>query len=157
MGASDASKMNGRVGIGGRIWLYGERYKSWREGKGYGMTVAEGEMAGVAKVLERVREYEGEARIIRIGVDNMGVLKNLRKGKGFCGKWEQEVREWGKELERKGWRIIWLWVPGHEGIKENEVVDGLVRDGVFVEMEEENGVLSWGSWEQRRKERVERV
>ena len=48
-----------------------------------------------------------------MGVDNVGVLRNLRRGRGLCGKWEQKVREWGKELIGKGWEIEWRWVPGH--------------------------------------------
>ena len=116
VGASDASVKGNRVGIGGMIWLYGRRYKSWRKGRGYGMTVAEGEMEGAGRILDEVRRYEGEARVVRIGIDNVGVLKNLRKGRGMCGKWEQKVREWGKELLKRGWKIEWRWVPGHMGI-----------------------------------------
>ena len=157
VGVSDASKMGGRVGIGGMLWVYGNRYKSWRKGRGYGLTVMDGEMAGVAEILDEVRRYEGEARVLRIGVDNVGVLKNLRKGKGLCGKWEQKVREWGKELLKKGWRIEWKWVPGHVGIRENEEVDKLAKEGVFVEEGVEDGVLSWGCWKQRGRERMERV
>ena len=156
VGVSDTSKMAGRVGIGGKLWVFGNRYKSWRKGRGYGMTVMDGEMAGVAEVLDEVRKYEGEARVLRIGVDNVGVLKCLRKGRGMCGIWEQKVREWGKELLKKGWSIEWRCVPGHVGIRENEEVDRLAKEGVY-DKGEENGVLSWGCWEQRRKERVVRV
>ena len=157
VGISDASGLRGRVGIGGEVWLYGRSYKLWRKGLGYGLSVADGEMAGVGEILDVVRKYEGENRVLSIGVDNVGVLKNLRKGRGWCGKWEQKVREWGKELEERGWDIRWIWVPGHVGIRENEEVDRLAKDGVFMEEVEEEKVLSWGRWEQRRKERVERV
>ena len=54
VGISDANGISGRVGIGREIWLYGRSYKSRREGKGYGLTVGEGEMVGVAKILEVV-------------------------------------------------------------------------------------------------------
>ena len=157
VGISDASKMENRVGIGGMLWVYGKRYRSWSKGMGYGMTVMDGEMAGVAEILDEVRKYEGEARVLRIGVDNVGVLKNLRKGRGMCGIWEQKVREWGMELLKKGWRIEWRWVPGHVGIRENEEVDKLAKRGVHMGEGNENEHMSWGCWEQRRKERVERV
>ena len=157
VGTSDASGLNKRIGIRGMIWLYGKRFRSWRKGKGYGLTVAEGEMAGAARLLDEVRKYEGDVRVLRVGIDNVGVLKNLRKGRGLCGKREQEMREWGKELIKKGWEIEWRWVLGYEDIKENERVDRLAKEGVHSEMGEENVVLSWGAWEQRRKERVERV
>jgi len=44
----------------------------WREGRGSGLMVGDGEMAGLAKILEVVREYEGEVRVLRVGVDNVG-------------------------------------------------------------------------------------
>ena len=157
VGMSDTSKMAGRIGIGGVLWVYGNRYKSWRKGRGYRMTVMDGEMAGVAEILDEVRKYDGGARVLRIGVDNVGVLKCLRKGRGLCGMWEQKVREWGKELIKKEWRIEWRWVPGHVGIRENEEVDKLAKEGVYEESGEDNRVLSWGCWEQRRKEKVERI
>jgi len=121
------------------------------------MTVMDGEMSGVGEILDEVRRYEGESRKLVIGVDNVGVLKCLRRGRGLCGKEEQKVREWGKELLGKGWDIEWRWVPGHVGIRDNEEVDKLAREGVHMEEEEEKGVLSWGCWEQRRKGRVERI
>ena len=157
VGISDASKMENRVGIEGELWVYGNRYKSWSKGLGYGMTVMDGEMAGVAEILDEVRKYEGEARVLRVGVDNVGVLKNLRKGRGMCGRWEQKVREWGMELIKKGWEIEWRWVPEHVGIRENEKVDKLAKRGVHMGEGNENEYMSWGYWEQRRKERVERV
>ena len=157
VGLSDASGMRGRIGIGGEIWEHGRSWTRWRKSKGYGLTVYDGEMAGVGEILDKVRGYEGEERVLRIGVENVGVLKSLRKGRGWCGIWEQKVREWGKEMMKKGWKIEWRWVPGHVGIKENEEVDKMAKEGVFMEEDEEDVVLSWGKWEQRRKERVERV
>ena len=59
VGISDASGMRGRVGIGGEVWLYGRSYKLWRKGLGYGLSVADGEMAGVGEILDVVRRYEG--------------------------------------------------------------------------------------------------
>jgi len=156
LGVSDASMMSNRVEIGGILRLYGLRYGEWRESRGYGLTVGDGEMAGLAKLLEVVREYEGEASVLRVGVDNVGVLRRLGKGRGFCGKWEQKVREVGVELLGKGWAIEWRWVPGHVGVRENEEADRVAKDGVFMEEEEENRVVSWGEWERRRKRRVER-
>ena len=55
VGISDASKMGERVGIEGSLWVYGNRYKSWRRSRGYGLTVMDGEMAGVAEILDEVR------------------------------------------------------------------------------------------------------
>ena len=157
VGISDASKRENRVEIGGMLWVYGNRYRSCSKGLGYGMTVMNGEMAGVAEILDEVRSYEGGARVLRIGVDNVGVLKNLRKGRGMCGRWEQKVREWGMELIKKRWEIEWRWVPGHVGIRENEEVDVLAKRGGYVESRRENEYMGWGCWEQRRKEKVERV
>jgi len=101
-------------------------------------------MAGLAKMLEVVREYDGEARILRVGVDNVGVLRRLGKGRGFCGKWEQKVRKEGVELLKRGWQIEWRWVPGHVGVRENEEADRLAKEGVFMEERVENKVVSWG-------------
>lgn len=101
----DASKMVGKIGIGGMLWVYGNRYRSWKLSKGYSLTVMDGDMVGVAEILDEVRSYKGDARVLRVGIDNVGVLKCLRKGRGMCGRWEQKVREWGKELLRKGWVI----------------------------------------------------
>ena len=39
VGVSDASKMMGRVGVGGMLWVYRNRYRSWRLGKGYGLSL----------------------------------------------------------------------------------------------------------------------
>ena len=145
------------MGIGGMLWVYGNRYRSWRKSKGYGVTVMDGEMSGVGEILDEVRRYEGLSRRLVIGVDNVGVLKCLRRGRGMCGKEEQKVREWGMELLAKGWSIEWRWVPGHVGMRENEEAERLAKEGVYMEEEEEENVLSWGCWEQGRKERVERV
>ena len=104
-----------------------------------------------------VRRYEGEVRELMVGVDNVEVLKKLRKGRGWCGKWEQKVGEWGKELIERGWKIRWKWIPRHVGIRENEEVDRMAKEGVYMEERSENNVGCWGKWEQRRKERVESV
>ena len=75
VGVSDASKISGKMGIGGIIWVYdGNRYKSWAKGRGYGMTIQDGEMAGVAEILNEVRKYEGKARMLRIGVHQQKLL-----------------------------------------------------------------------------------
>jgi len=153
VGLSDASDRGGRMGIGGVLWEYGRRYKSWKNNLGLGLTVTEGEMEGVGRVLLEALEYKGMLRKLVVGVDNVGVLKRLIKGRGLCGECEQRVRERGSELLRKGWTIRWEWVPGHVGVRENEEVDKLAKEGVF--MEEELGIgslLTWGRWEQRRNE-----
>ena len=97
VGISEASGMRRRIEIGGEIWEHGRSLTRWRKSKGYGLTVYEGEMAGVGEILDRVRRYEGEERLLKVGVNKVGVLKNLRRGRGLCGKWEQKVRKWGKE------------------------------------------------------------
>jgi len=158
VGLSDASDRGGRMGIGGVLWEYGRRYKSWKNNLGLGLTVTEGEMEGVGRVLKEALEYDGILRKLVVGVDNTGVLRRLLKGRGLCGECEQRVRERGCELLRRGWVIKWEWVPGHVGVRENEEVDRLVKEGVF--MEEELGIeslLTWGRWEQRRKEEEWRV
>jgi len=129
-----------------------------RVGGGYGLTVGEAEMWGVGEVLRRVEGGEvGNKRKLVVGVDNVGVLKRLRKGRGFCGEGEQLVRRVGKRLLDAGWEVVLEWVPGHVGIEENEEVDGLAKEAVWEEEDEEIGkILSWGEWESRRK-RMERV
>ncbi|PWW78264.1 hypothetical protein C7212DRAFT_323482, partial [Tuber magnatum] len=49
-------------------------------------------------------------------------------------------------------------IPGHVGLEENEEADEWAQEGCFEEEEEERrNVLSWGKWEQRRKERERRT
>jgi len=104
-----------------------------------------------------VEEYGGGKRKLIVGVDNMGVLKRLNKGKGFCGDGEQLVRKMGKRLLEKGWEIVLELVPGHVGIVENKKVDELAKGAVWEEEAEGIGeILSWGERESRRK-RLERV
>ena len=156
---SDASREeSGRMGIGGKWWEKGEECVEWRVGGGWGLTVGEGEMWGVGEAMERVVEgYRGEMRRLIVGVDNVGVLRRLRKGKGFCGEGEQKVRRLGKKLLGEGWEVILEWVPGHVGIMENEEVDSLAKEAVWEEEGGEMGdILSWGEWESRRK-RLERI
>ena len=63
----------------------------------------------------------------------------------------------GKKLGKKEWRIELGWVPGHVGIRENEEVDRMAKEVVWMEERVEDKVLSWRMWEQRRKERVDRI
>lgn len=153
VGISDASGKWEKVGMGGRLWEGGKKIMEWMIKGGGGLTVGEGEMGGVAEVLRRVEGgYGGGKRKLVVGVDNKGVLERLRKGRGYCGEMEQEVRKVGKRLEGKEWEIVWEWVPGHVGIAEKEEADELakkaVEDGNRGWME---GVLVWGEWERRRK------
>ena len=87
-------------------------------------------------------------------MDNKGVLKGLRKGKGMCGEGEREVRRLTEELIRRGWRVVFVWVPGHEGLEENERADERASEGSWddEEGEETRDMLMWGRWESRRKE-----
>ncbi|PUU83437.1 hypothetical protein B9Z19DRAFT_1142669 [Tuber borchii] len=106
----------------------------------------------------RLRWERKGRKEVKDGVDNKGVLQRLRKGRGWCGECEQRVRGWGKELVEKGWEVEWFWLPGHIGIRENEEVDRIAKDGYFMEEEEEIGkLLTWGRWKQRRKENERRV
>jgi len=118
-----------------------------------------GEMCRVKEAMERVESgYEGEKRKLIVGVDDVGVLKCLRKGRGYCGECEQGVRRVGLRLLRKGWEIVLVWVPGHVGILENEEADKLAEEGSWndEEIEEWKNVLSGGKWEERRKRDEER-
>ena len=153
LGMSEASGEGESIGIGGGLWEGGKLIKGWGEQGGRGLTVGEGEMYGVGRVLEMVEGcYKGERRKLVVGVDNMGVLKRLRKGRGFCGEAEQKVREIGLRLMKKGWSIWLVWVAGHVGINENEEVDEWAKEGVWEEEGGEMGnVLVWGKWEERRK------
>ena len=73
VGLSEASDRGGRMGIGGVLWEYGRRYRSWKNNLGLGLTVTEGQMEGVGRVLKEVLEYEGGLRKLVVGVDNVGV------------------------------------------------------------------------------------
>jgi len=158
VGVSDASGEGDSVGIGGGVWENGELLMGWSEQGGRGLTVDMGEMYGVSRLMERVEGgYKGKKRKLMVGVDNVGVLKKLRKGRGFCGEAEQRVRKVGLRLVEKGWEILLVWVAGHVGIEENEEVDERAKEGCW---EEEGGkmenVVGWGKWEQRRKEEERR-
>ena len=153
MGISDASGEGESVGIGGGVWEDGEEVMRWSEAGGYGLTVGMGEMFGVRRLMERVEgNYRGGKRRLLVGVDNVGVLRNLRKGRGFCGEIEQGVRRVGKRLIEKGWEVVLMWVAGHVGIMENEEVDEWAKEGCWEEGGEMENVLGWGKWEQRRKD-----
>ena len=92
-----------------------------------------------------VGEYRGNMRKLVVGVDNMGVLRRLTKGRGFCGEGEQMARKMGGKLLERGWEIVLEWVPGHVGIEENEKVDELAKEAVWEEEEGDMGnILSWG-------------
>jgi len=113
---------------------------------------------GCGRVLRRVDgESKRNLKRIVVRVDNVGVLKRSRKGKGFCGEGEQLARKMEKRLLSLGWEICLEWVPGHVGIEENEEVYILVKEAVWEEKDRRiGGVLSWGEWGSRRK-RLERV
>ena len=124
VGVSDGSGGIEGIGIGGALWEKGEVVREWMVKGGLGLTVGEGEMAGVAEELRRVEgRYVDVLRRLIVGVDNSGVLENLRKGRGFCGEIEQEVRRVRLKLIEKGWELRWEWVLGHVRIEESERVD----------------------------------
>ncbi|PWW76448.1 hypothetical protein C7212DRAFT_317947 [Tuber magnatum] len=63
-------------------------------------------MEEVRKNLQVIKEMERKKdKKMILALDNMGVLKNLKKGRGFCGRIEREIRCMGKELIEKGWEI----------------------------------------------------
>ncbi|PWW74501.1 hypothetical protein C7212DRAFT_326940, partial [Tuber magnatum] len=77
-------------------------------------------MEGVRRNLQVIKEMERRKgkKIIPV-LDNMGVLKNLKKGRGFCGRIEREMRCMGKELIEKGWEIRLEWILRYVGLEEN--------------------------------------
>jgi len=155
VGVSDASGEGVGMGVGGGLWENGKEIMGWGVCGGRGLTVEMGEMYGVKKVLEKVEGcYVGEGRRkLLIGVDNVGVLRKLGRGRGFCGEIEQGVRRIGLRLIEKGWEIKLMWVAGHVGIMENEEVDERAKEGCWEDEEEDVGnVLGWSKWEQRRKD-----
>jgi len=102
---------------------------SWGEQGGRGLMVDMGEMYGISRVMERVEgRYRGGKRKLLVGVDNVGVLRKLRKGRGFCGEAGQRVRRVGLRLLRKGWEVVLVWVAGHVGIEENEEADEWAKE-----------------------------
>ncbi|RPA94664.1 hypothetical protein L873DRAFT_1813912 [Choiromyces venosus 120613-1] len=158
VGVSDASGEKGRIGIGGSVWEGKEKLGEFSKNRGWGLTVGEGEMWGVEEVLKRMESYKENRKKGIIGVDNVGVLEKLRKGRGMCKEREQNVRRIGERLLEKGWELEFKWVPGHIGIEENEEADEKVKEGVWEEEDEEvEETLCWGKWEQRRKEEERRV
>ncbi|PWW80913.1 hypothetical protein C7212DRAFT_307431, partial [Tuber magnatum] len=77
-------------------------------------------MEEVRKNLQVIKEMERKKdKKIILALDNMGVLKNLKKGRGFCGRIEREIRCMGKELIEKRWEIRLKWILGHVGLEEN--------------------------------------
>jgi len=141
VGVSDASGERVGMGVGGGLWENGVEIMSWRVCGGRGLTVEMGEMYGVKKVLEKMEgcyREEGKKRLL-LGVDNVGVLRKLGKGRGFCGDIEQGVRKISLRLMEKGWEIKLVWVAGHVGIEENEVVDEKTKEGCWENEEAEVG------------------
>ena len=93
-------------------------------------------------------EYKGRLRRLIVEVDNVSVLKRLRKERCFCGEEEQLERKRGRRLEKSGWEIILEWVPGHVGMEESKAGDKLVKEKEWEEEDEVVGVVL--SWESRR-------
>ncbi|RPB04835.1 hypothetical protein L873DRAFT_1174316 [Choiromyces venosus 120613-1] len=91
VGVSDASGEKGKIGIGGEVWEGKKKLGEFRKNGGWGMMVGEGEMWGVEEILKRLESYKGKRKKGITGVDNMGVLEKLRKGRGMCGEREQNV------------------------------------------------------------------
>ena len=90
--------------IEGGWWEEGDLKNSWGLNGGRGLTVMMGDLCAVKEGLERVeREYVGMKKNVVVGVDNVGVLKWLRKGGGICGEVEQGVRRVAMRMLRKGW------------------------------------------------------
>jgi len=78
-------------------------------------------MGGVKRFMKKVEaEYLPSLGKLMVAVDIQGVLKSMRKGRGFCGELESRVTMMGKRLMEKGWRLVSVWVLGHVGIVENE-------------------------------------
>lgn len=67
-------------------------------------------------------------------------------------KWESGVRRLILRLERKGWEVVFVWVPVHLGIEENQEADELASGGSYDDekMKEWENVLGWGKWKERR-------
>ena len=106
VGVSDASGEGRGMSVGGGIWEGGEEMLSWSVNGGRSLTGEMGKMYGVKKVLEKVKGvYRGNRRKLVVGVDNVGVLRKLGKGRGYCRKIEQEVSKIGLRLIEKGWEI----------------------------------------------------
>ncbi|PUU74722.1 hypothetical protein B9Z19DRAFT_1132704 [Tuber borchii] len=106
---SDASERSGRMCLGGIIWEYGRRCRSWKCNVGRGLTVGEGEMEGVGRVLRRVLDYNGGLEKLVVGVDNQEERRDMER------IWEEEggrVDDW-LDME-----LVLFSEEGSEGVKE---------------------------------------
>jgi len=140
LGVNDASGEGRGIGIGVGVWEGSERRIEWSMNGGMSLTVDMGEMYRVKKVLEKVEgEYRGNKEKLIDGMDNIEVLRKLGKGRGICGKIEQDVRKIGIRLMEKRWVIKLMWVGGHVGIEKNEVEDKRAKEGYWEEEEGDVG------------------
>ncbi|KAF9051256.1 ribonuclease H-like domain-containing protein, partial [Panaeolus papilionaceus] len=93
-------------------------------------TVYEAELIGLTLTLEMVVEEDLKG-LVRIGLDNQAVMKTLhdREARFAQGHWKAIQVLIIKFLKRnRSNRIEIRWVPGHEGIAENERADEMARE-----------------------------
>lgn len=90
------------------------------------------EACAIAKALQFVKNQEWKNDII-IYTDSLSVLKSVKNNKinAYANPYILEIRQRYIELQkikgRDGKKIIFCWIPAHQGILENEKADELAK------------------------------
>ncbi|KAL5593953.1 uncharacterized protein BROUX77_007300 [Berkeleyomyces rouxiae] len=129
---SDGSKHeNGNAGAGWAITEDGATLEEGHVALGKWMEVADAEAIGALKAARRATARDGTEEIW-LCLDNQGIVNRLRNpstrnstSQDVIDETKTALRRWASESPER--RVHVLWVPGHMGLKVNELADAVLR------------------------------